>query len=36
MEYNEVVHQIFIDFKKICDSARREVLEFGILGIWYG
>ena len=35
MEYNEEVHQLFIDFKKAYDSVRREVLykiliEFGI------
>jgi len=35
-EYNEEVHQLFIDFKKAYDSVRREVLykvliEFGIL-----
>jgi hypothetical protein len=34
MEYNEVVHQLFIDFKKAYDSVSREVLynvpiEFG-------
>jgi hypothetical protein len=34
-EYNESVHQLFIDFKKACDSGRREVLyniliEFGV------
>jgi hypothetical protein len=34
-EYNETVHQLFIDFKKACDSVRREVLynipiEFGV------
>ena len=34
-EYNEVVHQSFIDFIKACDSVRREVLyniiiEFGV------
>jgi len=34
-EYNEEVHQLFIDFKKTYDSVRREVLckillEFGI------
>ena len=34
-EYNEAVHQFFIDFKKACNSVRREVLykipiEFGI------
>jgi hypothetical protein len=35
-EYNETVHQLFIDYKKAYDSVRREVLynivtEFGIL-----
>jgi sorting nexin-29 len=35
-EYNDTVHQLFIDFKKAYDSVRREVLyniliEFGIL-----
>jgi hypothetical protein len=34
-EYNETVHQLFIDFKKAYDSVRREVLysiliEFGL------
>jgi len=34
-EYNETMHQLFIDIKKACDSVRREVLcnilvEFGI------
>jgi hypothetical protein len=34
-EYNETVHQLFIDFKKAYDSVRREVLynilmKFGI------
>jgi hypothetical protein len=34
-EYNETVHQLFIDFKKAYDSIRREVLynilmEFGV------
>jgi hypothetical protein len=34
-DYNGTVHQLFIDFKKACDSVRREVLyniliEFGI------
>jgi hypothetical protein len=34
-EYNETVHQLFIDFKTTCDSVRREVLysiliEFGV------
>jgi hypothetical protein len=26
LEYNETVHQLFIDFKKAYDSVRREVL----------
>jgi hypothetical protein len=26
MEYNETVHQLFVDFKKTNDSVRREVL----------
>jgi hypothetical protein len=35
MEYNETVHQLFVDFKKAYDSVRREVLysvliEFGV------
>jgi hypothetical protein len=35
MGINEAVHQLFIDFKKACDSVRKEVLyniliEFGI------
>ena len=35
LEYNEAVHQLFIDFKKAYDSVRREVLynilmEFGV------
>jgi hypothetical protein len=25
-EYNETVHQIFVDFKKACDSVRKKVL----------
>jgi hypothetical protein len=34
-EYNETVHQLFVDFKKAYDSVRREVLynmitEFGV------
>jgi hypothetical protein len=34
-EYNEAVHQLFVDFKKAYDSVRREVLysipiEFGV------
>jgi hypothetical protein len=35
LEYNGTVHQLFIDFKKACDSIKREVsynivVEFGI------
>jgi hypothetical protein len=35
LEYNERVHQLFVDFKKACDSVRREVMyniliEFGV------
>jgi hypothetical protein len=26
LEYNETVHQLFVDFKKACDSVGREVL----------
>jgi hypothetical protein len=34
-EYNEAVHQLFVDLKKACDSVRREfvfniLIEFGI------
>jgi len=34
-EYNEAVHQLFIDLEKVCDSVRREILyniliEFGV------
>jgi hypothetical protein len=34
-EYNGMVHQLFVDIKKACDSVKREVLynillEFGI------
>jgi hypothetical protein len=33
--YSETIHHLFIDFKKTCDSVRREVLynvliEFGV------
>jgi hypothetical protein len=35
LEYNEAVHQLFLDFKKTYDSVRRQVLyniliEFGV------
>jgi hypothetical protein len=33
-EYSEVVHQPFIDFKKLFDSVRREVL-YNILTEWF-
>ena len=33
-EYNEAVHQLFIDFKKDSDSIRREVL-YNILIMFY-
>jgi hypothetical protein len=32
-EYNETVHQLFIDFKKAYDSVRRDVL-YNILRDW--
>jgi hypothetical protein len=32
-EYNETVHQLFIDFKKAYDSMRREVL-YNFLIVW--
>jgi hypothetical protein len=32
-EYNETVHQLFVDFKKAYDSIRREVL-YSILTVW--
>jgi hypothetical protein len=40
-EYNEAVHQLFIDFVKAYDSVRKEVLyniliEFGIPMKWKG
>jgi hypothetical protein len=31
-KYNEVVHQLFIDLKKACDSVRREVLYNPVIG----
>ena len=39
LEYNEAMHQLFIDFKKAYDSVRRWVfyrilIEFGIPRIW--
>jgi hypothetical protein len=38
-EYNGTVHQLFIDFKKACDSVKRNVLcnillEFGIPNVF--
>jgi hypothetical protein len=35
MGYHETVHQLFVDFKKACDSLRREIVyniltEFGV------
>ena len=38
-EYNEAVHQLFIDFKKAYDSVKTEVLnniliEFGVPSNW--
>jgi hypothetical protein len=33
LEYNETVHQLFIDFKKAYDSVRREVL-YNIPIVW--
>ena len=33
-EYNEAVHQLFIDFKKAYDSVRREVLYNILLEFW--
>jgi hypothetical protein len=31
-EYNETVHQLFVDFKKAHDSVRREVLYNSLIG----
>ena len=31
-EYNEAVHRLFIDFKKVYDSVRREVLYNILIG----
>jgi hypothetical protein len=33
-EYNETVHQLFIDLKKVYDSVRREVLYNILLEFW--
>jgi hypothetical protein len=33
-EYNETVHQLFIDFKKACDSVRTEVLYNILIEFW--
>jgi hypothetical protein len=27
-EYNETVHQLFVDFKRVYDSVRREILSY--------
>jgi hypothetical protein len=32
-DYSEAVHQLFVDFKKAYDSARREIL-YNILRVW--
>jgi hypothetical protein len=33
-EYNVIVHQLFIDFKKAYDSVRREVLYSILIDLW--
>jgi hypothetical protein len=33
-EYSETVHQLFVDFKKACDSVRREVLYNRAHRVW--
>jgi hypothetical protein len=33
-EYNETVHQLFVDFKKAYDSVRREVLYNILIEFW--
>jgi hypothetical protein len=33
-EYNETVHQLFIDFKKVCDSVRWEVFYSFLIKFW--
>jgi hypothetical protein len=33
-EYNEAVHQLFIDFKKVYDSVRKEVLYNILIELW--
>jgi hypothetical protein len=33
-DYNETVHQLFIDFKKAYDAVRREVLYNILLRVW--
>jgi hypothetical protein len=35
LEYNETVHQLFIDFKKAYDSVRREVLYSILIELGY-
>ena len=34
-EYNEEVHQLFIDFKKAYDSVKRKVLYKILIEFWY-
>jgi hypothetical protein len=34
LEYNETAHQLFVDFKKVYDSVRREVLYNILIEFW--
>jgi hypothetical protein len=34
LEYNETVHQLFIDFRKAYDSVRREILHNILIDFW--